>query len=169
MKKYYTGWEKVQRGKLLDFDLESTPLEILTDSEIGSKAKISVLLFAAKNKEAGSITINYPSQKYNLEYCSQSNNTLNDLPSTTKKIWRIALTKEAWTVREVVHCNEVEVVDFLMSDSNCDGMSWRWSGRWKNEVFLIKFPSADTASDYFRPHQGNFLRFTKTRNLLYFY
>ena len=126
---------------------------------MGSSAQLVVWFYSAENKDSGTFGIFFSPPTFGLRHCSQSSKTLTDVPSTTIKIWKIALTKADWTVRVVVHCNDVEVVNYLMSDSNCGGMAWRWSGRWKNKVTKIKFQSGDTASDYYKPLQGNYIKF----------
>ena len=134
-------------------------MEIWTDNEMGSSAQLVVWFYSAENKDSGTFAIYFSSQVFDLRHCKQSSNSLTDVPSTTIKIWKIALTKADWTVRVVVHCNDVEVVNYLMSDSNCKGTDWRLNGRWKNKVTKIKFRTGDTASDYYKPFQGNYINF----------
>ena len=51
----------------------------------------------------------------------------------------------------MIHCNEVEVVNTLMSNSTCDDS--RWSTYWdlKRKVTEICLLTSDTASDYYQP------------------
>jgi hypothetical protein len=57
-------------------------------------------------------------------------------------------------IRLVIHCNEVEVLNFLMSDSTCKDTTWR--NNWRGKVAKIKFnPSDENASYYYRPITGN--------------
>ena len=55
----------------------------------------------------------------------------------------------------MVHCNEVEVLNTLISDSTCDNSYLNWSTNWSREVAKIEFPSDDRASDYYQPQQGS--------------
>ena len=56
------------------------------------------------------------------------------------------------SIRLVLHCNEVEVLDFLFSDATCGDKSW--SKDWSREVAEIEFEVYDTASDFYRPQPG---------------
>ncbi len=49
----------------------------------------------------------------------------------------------------MIHCNDVEVLDILLSSTTCSHGSW--SGVWNRDVTKIKFYSdRDTASDNYR-------------------
>ena len=48
----------------------------------------------------------------------------------------------------MIHCNEVEVLNFLMSDSTCSYNSW--DTYWSNDVGKIFFEKWDEAADYYR-------------------
>ena len=64
------------------------------------------------------------------------------------------LTKKSGIRGLVLHCNNVEVLNVLMSDTICDG-SAQWSDYWNKNVGKIEFHKIDTASDYFRELGGN--------------
>jgi hypothetical protein len=72
-------------------------------------------------------------------------------PSTTDKVWKITLSKTSGT-RVIIHCNNVEVLNLLLSDKTCSYSSW--SKHWTRDVEKIAFDSNDRASDYYRP--GNY-------------
>ena len=56
----------------IDFDLENTPLEIKSDSAVGSEDQIYVAFQTAQDGIAGGINIILASPpQYNLEYCSE--------------------------------------------------------------------------------------------------
>ena len=67
-------------------------------------------------------------------------------------------------VRVVIHCNGVEVMDLLLSDEVCGDSSWRID--YSRTVEEIEFEVYDSASDYFRPAPGNFLRDNCLLNLV---
>ena len=129
-----------------EWDLESTPLEIKTDSVLGSTDKVAVVLLSG-NAYTGVIYLFFTSpQQYHLSWCTVGNYNLHvNPPSDNEKIWRISLTRTAG-VRLVIHCNEVEVLDKLLSSSCKSG----WDTFWNRDVTKIKFESGDTASDYYR-------------------
>ena len=98
----------------------------------------------------GSVRITFSSTtQYEMEYCmSSSTNFPVSLPTEVEKVWRITLNRNSG-IRLLIHYNNVEVVNFLLSDSTCNWSSW--STYWSKTVGKIWFhPYADTASDYYR-------------------
>ena len=134
----------------IDADLENSPLEIKTDSSLGSDEKVSVWFRTSEGSYAGAVILYFTSTiQYKLWVCTYpSTNFPTALPTDTNKVWRITLTKTSG-IRLVIHCNEVEVLDFLMSDSTCSSSSL-WNSIWSRDVKEIYFSSSDTASDYYR-------------------
>ena len=98
---------------------------------------------------AGGVTLHFTSPpQYELKYCIYSrSNFPTDLPTEVEKVWRISLTKTSG-IRLVIHCNEVEVLNILMSYSTCSDSSW--NNYWDRDVEKIRFDSLDSASDYYR-------------------
>ena len=144
---------KVQRAILIDYDLEKFPLKIKTDSVLGSNDKMIVWFLNPNGDHAGGVQLTFSSPpEYLISDCSISRtNFPNTLPTATDKVWTITLTRTSG-IRLQIHCNNVEMVDILMSDSTCSDS--RWSTVWTRDVSMIVFSNADTASDYFRPHPG---------------
>jgi hypothetical protein len=139
----------VQRGDYIDYDLETIPLEIRTESTIGSGDEVNVRFFSSQGRLAGRVFIRFTSPpQYELGWCTDGNNFPTNLPTDTVKVWRLTLTRTSG-VRIMMHCNEVEVLNFLISGSTCSYTSW--SDNWSSKVAAIQFPSLDTASDYYRP------------------
>ena len=77
-----------------------------------------------------------------------------NLPSTTKKIWRITLDKSEG-IRVKIHCNGVLVLNLLLSDETCPYYRSSYYNYWSRDVTQLHFPTYDTASDYYRPYTGN--------------
>ncbi|XP_063686416.1 uncharacterized protein LOC134820124 [Bolinopsis microptera] len=141
-----SNWLPVKREVKIEWDLESTPLEIRTNSVLGSDNMVYVDFYSAGGEFAGAVALFFTSTpQYNLSWCTSSTNFPVNLPSTADKVWRITRTAG---VRVVIHCNEVEVLNIMISLATCDG-SW-WSTIWNTDVAKIKFSSSDTASDYYR-------------------
>ena len=141
----------------IDFDLEKFPLEIKTDSELGSEEKVRIKLIsnAAEHKYAGGITFYFTSMlKYWLWECILGDHPefQTKVPTEVNKVWRITLSRTSGERRVVVHCNEVEVLNVVLSNSTCgkDG----WTLPWSKDVVKIKFEHDDTASDLYRPEPG---------------
>ena len=144
--KLYLGWIPVRRDEALDHDLESFPLEIKTDSALGSGDEVGVIFLSAEKEYAGGVALHFTSTpQYFLGWCNKWTNLPVNPPSSTVKVWRITLTRTAG-VRLVIHCNDVEVFNRLLS-STCTYSVW--STYWSRDVTKIWFDSSDTASvDY---------------------
>ena len=135
-----------------DYDLETTPLEIKTDSVLGSNEQMFLVLYSAGGEWTGSIQILFKSTvQYGFGWCSRGSYTdfPATLPSSKDKIWRITLTRTSG-VRLRINCNDVEVLDVVLSDRVCSDN--RWSTNWNGDVERIEFRSRDTASDHYRPY-----------------
>ena len=145
-----SGWIAVQRDVMIDFDLEEYSLNITTDSTLGSKDYVAVLLYTSQGVSARQLVLSFWSPpKYAIGACSSRHtNFPTNLPSDSDKVWRITLTRTSG-IRLVIHCNEEEVINTLMSNSTCADSDW--STYWSKEVAKIKFRSIDTASDYYQP------------------
>ena len=129
----------------IDQDLENSPLYVKTDSVVGSDEIIEVKFFTAQGAEAGGILIHFKSfPQYMLHFCKSSSNIPIVLPSATDKVWRIILTRSP-EIRLIIHCNDVVVINVLISD--CD--DGEWTTYWTRDVERIQFLYLDTASDFY--------------------
>ena len=134
---------------MINYDLENSPLQIRTDSEIRSYEKVDVWFYNAQDEPAGGAILIFTSPPlYTLSWCSTSI-LPTALPSETDKVWAITLTRSSGTPSVVIHCNNKEVLNVMLSDSTCSSSDWR--DYWSKDVEKIKFVSGDTASDYYRP------------------
>ena len=144
-----TGWIAVQLDEYINYDLEKSPLQIKTDSEVGSNNTVSVS-FRGSGSYAGGVSLyfSYPPQ-YELLKCNSQSNLLTDLPAEKKKVWTITRSSESGKERIVIHCNDKEVVNVVMSDTTCSESGW--STYWSKDVEKIFFsPLYNTASDFYR-------------------
>ena len=150
-------WTAVQRSSLIPHDLETTPLEIKTNSTLGSKDKVSVRFYTTQREGVGGVDIYFTSTtQYWLPYCSSSRkNFTSNLPREVDKIWSITLDKTAG-IRLQIHCSGVEVVNILLSDNTCNKSYWR--KHWSRNVEIMYFFPYDTASDYYRAVQTGICR-----------
>ena len=107
--------------------------------------------------------------QYEIYRCNSDKNDFStSLPAADDKVWRITKTTTSG-IRLQIHCNDVEVLDILISDTTCsDGF---WGRYWPRDVEKIYFPSDDTASDYYRPYLGpgarNQLKISNKHHCLY--
>ena len=129
-------------------NLETTPLEIKTNSTLGSNDEVNVYFFNSQGDEAGGVRIFFSyTPQYYLYYCISRTNFPSTLPTAVDKVWRISLTKTSEITLQI-HCNDVEVLNFLLSDDTCPNRHWR--KYWSRDVDKIGFTIDDTASDYYR-------------------
>ncbi|KAL5254009.1 hypothetical protein ACHWQZ_G013690 [Mnemiopsis leidyi] len=153
------GWIAVKRSVYIDYDLEKTPLYIktYTDSVVGNDVQVIVWFYNGLEKieQVGAVYIYLSSPpQYLLRHCMSflaRANFPTALPShETEKIWKITLTRTSG-IRLVIRCNDVDVLNVILSDSTCSDDNW--STRWSKEVEKIQFNSYDTASDFFFSHR----------------
>ena len=130
-------------------DLETSILELRTYSSLGSDKKVKVEFFRYYSSSAGGVTLQFTSTpQYELYKCTNSRTDFpTELPTEEEKVWRISLTKTSG-IRLVIHCNEVQVLNVLMSDSTCGYSSWNYY--WSRDVEKIRFNRWDSASEYYR-------------------
>ena len=84
--------------------------------------------------------------KYTIGRCGNRDFPVN-LPTARNKNWRITKTKTSENVRLQIHCNDVEVVNLLFSDTVCGAGG---SEPWTKDIEKIYFDNYDTASDYYK-------------------
>ena len=145
---YNTGWIAVQCGVKIDYNLEDSSLQIRTDE---SNDGVDVVFYSAVGNIAGGVCLfSTPTPKFWLRNCNKNWSYFpTGLPSETEKIWTIYLNKSSVRKRLIIHCNNKEVVNVLLSDTTCDVSGW--SERWSIDVEKIMFTSSDRASYYYRP------------------
>ena len=136
-------------------DLETIPLEIKTDSTIGSGDHVFVIFTTSGREFVGIVWIHFFSTpRYYIDKCMSDSftNFTVSLPTEVEKVWRITLNRNSG-IRLLIHCNNVEVVNILMSDSTCSDSAW--STYWSRTVGKVYFyyPNYNTASDYYRAGQ----------------
>ena len=113
---------------------------------------------------AGEVRISFSSTpQYYISYCMSSyTNFPVSLPTEVEKVWRITLNRNSG-IRLLIHCNNVEVLNILMSYSTCSYSS-SWSTYWSRTVGKIWFNSDyDTASDYYRAGETGRTVYTQHR------
>ena len=132
---------------IIERDLESTPLEIRSNTMLGSPDYIVVLFYSAGGDDAGGFHLFFTSTlNYLINKCTEW--TILPVTPPTDQVWRITLTKTTG-VRLVIHCNDVEIRNTLLSQSTCTDSSW--GTYWNRDVAKIKFYKHDKASDKYRP------------------
>ena len=134
----------------IKYDLNNFPLKIKTDSEVGSLHEVNVRFFTAEDRlAAGGVYLKFSDPlKFKLGACSSVWTEFpTDPPSDTGKIWKITVTKTVGGVRNVlIHCNEVEVLNVLISEIFCDDTKWE---RWKRNAGRIRFIDDERATEFY--------------------
>eukprot|EP00116_Pleurobrachia_bachei_P011118 sb/3471380/ len=144
-----TEWTAVAKGVTIPWDLEATPLQIKTDSTLGSTDEIRVGMYG-KDGYISFVSVKFSSaMQYYIGYCANSRKDLPvQPPGEVDKIWTITKTEPAL----IITCNDVEVLNYLFSDSSRSDCVPTWGG---DVVEKIQFPSYDTASDFYRSERAN--------------
>ena len=144
-----TGWTEVQRDATITYHLENSPLQIRSNSEVGSDEKVRVNLFTSYGSDIAEFRLTFRSPpQYTLTKCTGETNFPTNLPSEMDKVWTISLTRNSGEIRVIVNCNDKEVLNVVLSDTTCSYSDW--NTYWKKEVKKIKFDSTDTASDFYK-------------------
>jgi len=143
-----TGWETVQTDEFIDADLESSFLNIRTDSELGSDDYLDVEFYRNREEEAGGIAMKFATNgvMYSLYYCHTTYKFYSfptNLPETKKKEWMIE--KRGLNIK--VYCNGKLVLDQTISSDICDAdEAWQVWG--KTVTSFTIFDASPTDSFY---------------------
>ena len=155
----HVDWTTVELDEFIQYDLETTPLFIKTDSLVGSNEKVRVFLYTDQEVYIGGFNLYFRSRiEYFIHHCVNSTNFPADLPSADERVWKITLTRNSDSViRLVIHCNGVEVLNMLISQETCVKFS-SWNTNWIGNVKKISFHKDDTASDFYSGYRSLSLR-----------
>ena len=140
---------------MIDHDADSNTLEIKTDSELGSGDRVRVFFFDAGGQlsESSTVIVYFTSpMQYYVNHCTKRVDFPTAPPTAIEKIWRITLTTNP-EPRVQIHCNGLEVVNILISDSTCK-KGWKRKS-WAKKKVKIKFAPDDNAADYYDFSPGN--------------
>ena len=135
----------------IPWNLEATPLQIKTNSTLGSDKTIRLAMGQKESNYIGLVQVKFSSTvQYEIGYCA---NDWTDLPVQppveVEKIWKITKTETAF----IITCNNVEVLNYLFAGISAGGKCVpRWGG---DVVGRIWFRVTDTASDCYRAGEGN--------------
>ena len=121
-------------------DLESTPLQIKTNSTMGSGDEISVELYDPYDSWFGVISLKFDVPW--IVYCPQTPVRLSNPPTDVDKIWTFAKTNTEF----IISCNGVELLKYDLGVSNDCVPSIEFI----DKRLIMRFSSSDTATDYYR-------------------
>ena len=101
------------RHQLIDFDFDKYPIELKTNSEIGSQEDIDVVFYVPTETnindwtEVGNVWIVFSDpMTYRIYHCSELTAFNVDVPEETNKIWKIVKTSSEMRII----CNGIELV-----------------------------------------------------------
>ena len=135
----------VVREEMIPWNPDTQSIKVVTNSTAGSEEQVYVYFYDYDGNYAGTVYIYFDTQiQYTLAGCTSYNIFPVTLPAAPQKTWTI--TYNTAELRVVLHCNGVQVLNVLISDSVCTGNS-DWRDWWEKEPKQIQFYSGDTASD----------------------
>ena len=144
-----------ERNRIIQFDINSTPLQIYTDSEIGSGDVMWVQFMGSGNTVGISVILD-STPNYRIGYCINKPTEIqkNRLGENKNRIWTIEQHGTRWQL----FCNGVKIFDYDTQTSNDEDCRDRWSSDFTTMRFRQKtnytgrMGDKDTASDLYREH-----------------
>ena len=136
-----------ERNVAIEYDIETNPLQILTDSVVGSEDLIRVG-FLSEDSVGGAVHVKFTDpHQYRIGWCIQPDwVTFTNMPVEDTRVWTI--TKTATSL--VLVCNGVEIFNYLFSESTNSDCVLQWSGDMVTIKFMSTTYGVDTASDKYR-------------------
>ena len=129
-------------------------ITVTTNSTVGSYEMVDVRFYDNAGNYAGGVAIYFDTPiQYALGWCTYYTYFPVSLPVATQKNWTITYNTAELSV--AIHCNGVQALNVLLSDSECTRSGWRTY--WERKPTQIQFPSYyDTASKSycFSSHPG---------------
>ena len=144
-------WTAVgERNQEINFDIRSTPLQIQTDSEIGSGHMIWPRFFDTATSQLRGISVYLESPPiYSIGYCtSRAEIPLNKLGSNKNRIWTIELDSR----RVKLSCNGIQIFDYDPQLSDSQDCRENWSLGASILKFGANSEEMDNASDFYREY-----------------
>ena len=144
----------MKRYQFIPYDLEATPLQIKTDSILGSDDYLTLCLYTADNtdiadyRSLGYFRIKFRDIIYiDIFPCGYNVPLIATPPPEINKIWTITKTSTSISIG----CNGVQVLDFHFSDSQEASCDPNWSQAVAKIVFWVgNQGDDDNASDGYR-------------------
>ena len=149
-----TGWTAAgERGQKIEFDINSTPLQLYTDSEIGSGDVMWVQFTQSNSEMVVGISVKFDSEpSYHIGKCVTERTEIpkNKLGENKNRNWTI----EKKGRRLKLSCNGVEIFNYDTESSEI----WQCRARWSKDYDSFRFrddddiTKKDTASDLYREY-----------------
>ena len=125
-------------------DIRATPLQIKTDSALGSDDLVSMYFIDLGVYVSGEVKLYFTSpMQYELDRCTEERQPLENVPAQQDKVWTISRTLDK-SVK--IECNGVVVVEFgIASCTHSEKYVY------DREMEKMTFDGSDTATDFYRP------------------
>jgi len=158
---YSNGWTKVEMGKYIDYDLESTPIEIKTTTASNSGESIGVKFFDSQKGQVGSYMVLFNTAKdpsYSIGGCHGDKpfDSFPTVPQGENMIWRFSKIVDDSAPDDItiqIHCNDNKLVDHKLSDTICTQQpngAWKQT-YWSKSVKKISFDTGvGSKSEFYR-------------------
>ena len=145
-----SDWTAVARKKPIEFDFESTPLQVQTDSKFGSGEELRLRFADATGDFDRGISVYLRSQpKYSVGFCFENRTILPKLLNELKKYDGHVWTIEKTNSKLKLFCNGMLIFELeTQSSENSNSCKNRWSF----DCARIHFRGIDTASDFYRQY-----------------
>ena len=132
------------RNQTIIFDINSTPLQVITDSDVGGGDTMHIRFSQSKFSNNGKITVRFSDiPTFSIDYCAANEISLSKLGNNSNRVWTIK--KDLSRLR--LSCNGEEIFDIdTQPIINTDCM-----GQWPNDLTVVMFMD-DTASDFYRQY-----------------
>ena len=115
--------------------MENSPIQFKTESTAGDGHYLNLYFQDDDESDAGDIYITFEDPiKYELYGCNSNGVAFTELPAEVEKVWTFTLSREDGERRVVIHCNDKEVLNVVLSDTTCDIESDDWRDYWNLDV-----------------------------------
>ena len=147
-----------ERGVYIDYDIETYPLQIMTDSVVGSEDLVWVQFYTDDGSDSVGIDVKFTDPpQYDIGYCTGW--ITFTVPEEQVRTWPI--TKTATSL--IFACNGVEIYNYLFSESTDNQCLPQWS----KDAAKIYFTSSDTASEEYRTQPSGKWIFSTASIIIY--
>ena len=146
----YSGWKATgTRATDIVYDLATNPLQIKTNSTLGSEDEIRAIFYSEDGRVASGVRVRFTDPpEYWIGYCASEWVAFNPPdPVGTDRVWTIIETETS----VIIWCDGVEVVNFEFSSSNSSSCEIRWA----EDSVNLRFWPDDTASNEYRIYARN--------------
>ena len=144
------------RSQKIDISLETTPLEIWTNSTMGSGDSVALKLLSEKEEWLGTLELRFTAPpRFQPLPCMNHYEDLDmsACPSSVpSRVWRISLIRSTEQLMITTHCNGEELANFEATGIKCG--SSVWNAYWSRSMVKIEFWESDSATDFYRKYIG---------------